>query len=82
MAYLKLMSADDKPDTDAFKGFTIISLNDTAVVSFDRSSKDHEESRFSAYISYNGDGVNGELPLKGNAYLMSDTGKTVASHGC
>lgn len=80
--YLKLMQDDGKSDTDAWKAYVIYSLQDGAVVSFDRYTGERVDVRYEAHVMFNGDGFNGALPLVGNAYLMSETGKTIASHGC
>lgn len=79
--YLKLMSDDGRPDTDPFKHFVLYTLQDGAVVSFDRYTGERVDVRYEANIMFNGDGFNGVLPLLGNAYVMSESGKTIASHG-
>lgn len=71
--FLKIMSGEDAPDSDSRKTFQL--LDHVASAEFER-----ENGRALAHVLF----VSGEeesYPLEGNAYLMNDAGKTVASFG-
>jgi len=87
MLYVKIMSNENRPDTDPWHGFTIIPIanNETlrfrAVIVPDGQVGNMEGERFALDVT----GPEGEIHshlLSGNAYVMNEAGKTIASHGC
>jgi hypothetical protein len=71
---LKIMSAENIPDDDSRKLFMLHS--NVASVEFGRW-----ENKPTACVHYLDGTTNETVPLAGNAYLMNDAGKTVASFG-
>jgi hypothetical protein len=86
MLYVKIMSNQDLADTDPWHTYTIISVPDDRIMKFHRhpvpegqvGHKDGE--RFSLEI-HHPDGSVVPHFLTGNAYVMNEAGKTIASHG-
>ena len=74
MLVLKIMSGEDKSDSNTSKAFTIIQIEDRNFV-FGRA----DGKPYFAFCEINGDVYEGDIiELSGNAYLMQD-GKTIAS---
>ena len=75
--FLKIMSGEALEDSNPFKGFQLISLGDGSKVTFQKN-----EEGFDVAIVSNPLHVDDEtILLDGNAYVLSNAGKTVASHG-
>lgn len=90
MLYVKIMSDELLPDTDPNKHYSIIPIQNDETMQFVDIGPIQLESglpptglrqpRFSLLV--NGpDGGNETHHLWGNAYVMSESGKTIASHG-
>jgi hypothetical protein len=75
--FLKVMSGEPLADNDPFKGFKAISLGDGSSVEF----KKNEEGFDVAVVSNPLHADDQTFLLDGNAYVLSNSGKTVASHG-
>ncbi len=71
---LKLMSAQDLPDEDSRKRYSLYAN----IVTVDFVKK--EDGRAWAEVLYT-DGGTEDFPLYGNAYLMNENGRTVSSFG-
>lgn len=75
--FLKIMSGDEKlADCDSRKTFQL--FDKVTCVTFNRAP-DGEPPR--ARIVFEGDDDIEDFPVPGNAYLMNDQGKTIASFG-
>jgi len=93
MLYLKVMSNEDLPDTDPLKDFSIIPINNTDRLVFvkDQSYPEtdvHWCALIGPHAGSNQDGFDipshdkdRVVPLTGNAYVLNEQGKTIASHG-
>ena len=86
MLYLKLMSAQNIADSDPAKNFVLVPLSDTTELTFrtDRAQRDSSEGAPATVVCavlYDraADSVS-EIQLSGNAYVMNENGKTIASH--
>jgi hypothetical protein len=75
MFMLKIMSGEDRPDSDVSKSFKGVILGDG--MSFEFSRKVTTETALLTLTSPDGSHVT--MDLAGNAYIVSNTGKTVAS---
>lgn len=71
--FLKIMSGEDAADSDSRKTFQL--LDNVESAEFKRES----DKALVAVLFKNGDTEDFDCP--GNAYLMNDAGKTVASFG-
>lgn len=75
--FLKLMSSDAAPDHDSRKRFRI--LDDVTAVDFERADAGAAEGSYpQARVTFR-DGKSEYFYLDGNAYVMSDAGKTISS---
>lgn len=90
MLYVKIMSAEDLDDTNPFKHYSIVPVENNQVMQFADNPQhfpnakalgEPETHRFNLLIN-SPDGSDEIHPLWGNAYVMSESGKTIASHGC
>jgi len=83
MLYVKIMSDEDSPDTDPYKNFTIVPVENDQVMCFcenaEGSGSDIPKYMLEVHLP---DGSREGHPLTGNAYVMNEAGKTIASHGC
>jgi len=80
--YLKIMcDSTGKPDSDAWASYELHIIPEGSSVSFTPSPVD-AETRYEARIMGFDPEFNRVIPLWGNAYVMSESGKTIASHGC
>jgi hypothetical protein len=85
MLYLKLMADEDLPDTDPVKGFRIIQIPDAAQIKFNMEAQDPDLGDFhtkyprTLTIDYNSERRE-KLVLYGNAYVMNEAGKTIATY--
>jgi hypothetical protein len=77
MLYVKMMSAQDMPDDSPYKNYEIITVGNGDELSFDFIEKDEP-----ALFIRKADGTVFSRALVGNAYVMNEAGKTIASHGC
>lgn len=71
--FLKIMSGENAPDSDSRKSFRL--LDHVEAASFIRSGG----APRATVLFENGEQE--EFPCEGNAYLMNDSGKTVAQFG-
>jgi hypothetical protein len=74
--FVKLMSNENLPDASPFKGYQLISLPDAGKVEFKRN-----ERGLDTCVIYTPEHDPEEYLMYGNAYILSDSGKTIASHG-
>lgn len=74
--FLKIMSGENKPDHDPYKGFELHVLGAGSKVQFKRN-----EQLLDVAVISNPDHGTEEYLLTGNAYVLSESGKSVASHG-
>jgi hypothetical protein len=82
MLYVKMMSAEDCPDCDAWKDYKLFTVGDTDTFSFYKDWQDGESKpRHVLHIARADGTINSEM-LSGNVYIMNEAGKTIASHGC
>lgn len=85
MLYVKIMSGQDMPDVDHYKHYIIVPVDNNEVMRF-CENEDWDKAmppfpRFCLKVHAPEGGVC-EYALTGNAYVMSESGKTIASHGC
>jgi hypothetical protein len=83
MLYVKIMSGEDMPDTMQNKNFTIVPVEDDQIMRFIPNPVQDsglEEPRFALEV-HSPDGGIETHELTGNAYVMNEAGKTIASHG-
>jgi hypothetical protein len=74
--FIKLMSNENLDDADHNKGFQLISLGDGSRVEFKKNA-----GGFDAVVVHNPQHSDAEeILLVGNAYVLSNAGKTIASH--
>lgn len=89
MLYVKIMSDEDMDDTNPYKNYSIIPVENSQTMQFvDNPLRIPQEvsdcpqgERFILLIN-SPDGSDERHVLTGNAYVMNDSGKTIASHGC
>lgn len=82
MLYIKMMSNEDCPDSDAWKNYKIIPIGDADTFSFYKSWKDGGDvPQYVLSIERQNGQVTCDV-LTGNVYVMNEAGKTIASHGC
>lgn len=72
--YLKIMGPENAPDADTRKTFRLIECREAQFY------RDDDGNAF-AYMNPGSWDDGYELPIVGNAYLMNESGKTVASFG-
>lgn len=78
MLTVKMMSNEDLVDSDPAKGFTLIQLDRLDHVTFSKS----RVRECQVMVIQRDSGGTAEYDLEGNVYILSESGKTVASHGC
>lgn len=76
MLTVKMMSNEDLADSDPAKGFTLIQLDRLDHITFSKS-----EGR-QVFVIQRDSGGTVEYELEGNVYVLSESGKTIASHAC
>lgn len=85
MLYLKLMSGQTIADSDACHNYTLVPLLDTDDLTFETQQVDNGPqcpcstvvwARIRNHVSER----MREIALTGNAYVMNENGKTIASH--
>lgn len=87
MLYVKIMQGEDLPDTNPWHTYVIIQVKDDETMQFVRNEIPEDQvgllqgERYSLAIK-NKDGDVRWHFLRGNAYVMNEAGKTIASHGC
>jgi len=74
--FVKLMSNESLPDSSPYKGFQLISLPDGGKVEFKRN-----QNNLDVCIIHNPEQDPEEYLMHGNVYILSDSGKTIASRG-
>lgn len=77
MYAIKIMSAENKADSDVGKGYKIILVD--AGDTFEFGHNDLGEPIVSLWSNRDGEPTYGEVVLTGNTYVLSHTGKTIAS---
>jgi len=90
MLYVKIMSGEDLPDTNPHKNYSIIPVEKDQVMQFvinplwqqDPLTGESPATEKYHLIINSPDGSDETHPLWGNAYVMTETGKTIATHGC
>lgn len=88
MLYVKIMSGEDLPDTDAFKNYTIVPVQNNEVMQFVDNPlytppEDGVPTQCRYFLHVHGpEGGYETHELSGNAYVMNEAGKTIANHGC
>lgn len=89
MLYVKIMSGEDMDDTSPSKHYSIIPIENNQVMQFvdnplfqERQPPDSPGVPRFLMLVNSPDGSDETHPLFGNAYVMSESGKTIASHGC
>jgi hypothetical protein len=86
MLYVKIMSGEGRPDADPFSNYAIIPVANNESIRFisnvvpDGQEGNHDGERFTLEVQTPEGGVK-HHPLTGNAYVMNEVGKTIASHG-
>lgn len=89
MLYVKIMSDEDLPDSDPYKNYSIVPVERNEVMLFVESPqapgdaqqpRRTDEPRFALEVHAPEGGIETH-PLTGNAYVMTESGKTIASHG-
>lgn len=85
MLTVKLMSDENMPDDSPWKHYRLVQVESSAVMKF-CENEDWEKSmpplpRFALKVTQK-DGEESTYALFGNAYVLSESGKTIASHGC
>jgi hypothetical protein len=96
MLFVKIMSGEDLPDTDPYKNYVIVPVQNNEVMRFvdnseflvarsrESASKESGNSPTVARYLLEVHGPEGGCEtheLSGNAYVMTESGKTIASHG-
>lgn len=95
MLYVKIMSGEDMSDTDPHKNFLIVPVERCEVMQFVdnpewlvRESRTKQQTapepticRYQLQVHAPEGGIETH-DLSGNAYVMSESGKTIATHGC
>lgn len=76
MLYVKIMSDQNLPDTDPWKHYTIVPVENSQALEFVAKDDGH------ALLVHTSDGSELVTRLTGNAYVMNEHGRTIASHGC
>lgn len=84
MLYVKIMSDQDMPDTDPYKNYSIVMVGAKQTMHFADNPVGGTDRKYPRYVLrvYSEDGSEESYELNGNAYVMNDTGKTIATHGC
>ncbi len=83
MLYVKIMSGEDKVDTDPCKHYTIVPVANNEVMRFLENpvrSSGIEDVRYILEVHAPDGGIETH-ELTGNAYVMTESGKTISSHG-
>ena len=83
MLYVKIMSDQDLLDTDPYKNFTIVLVENNEIMRFAQNrlgGTDREYSRYVLEVHAPEGGIETH-ELTGNAYVMNEAGKTIATHG-
>lgn len=79
MLYLKMMSAENLPDSDTRKSFRLLCIAENKAVLFGLMAEGTPAERRAVFIVNDvGDTVDSYV-LDGNAYLMNENGRTIAS---
>lgn len=76
---VKMMSAEDMPDTSPYKGFKLITVPAGGEVTFGKSPDDENKDVVMIYIP--GAAETDIYEMTGNVYVLNENGKTVASRG-
>lgn len=89
MLYVKIMSGEPMEDTNPYKGFRIIPVGNDRTIQFTENpfwrgigltSDCPTVERFQLHV-VSPEGSSETYALSGNAYVLSENGKTIASHG-
>jgi len=91
MLYVKIMSGEKIPDTSPYKGYKVVTVQNDQNIQFytnpdiERLGALPEGAPSIAHFLMSvtkSDGSEENYELFGNAYVMTESGKTIASHGC
>ncbi len=80
MLIVKLMSDENVPDDHHSKNYELVQVGNKDKLEFRRKQVLETGTNFTLLI-FREDGSTSAFPLKGNAYVMSESGKTISSHG-
>jgi hypothetical protein len=85
MLYLKMMSAQNAPDANPSKNFALVPIPDTIELHFNTEEVDNgpgapQSTIVTASLLNSLDGSERRIHLTGNAYVLNEQGKTIASH--
>ncbi len=83
MLYVKIMSGEDLEDTDQRKHYTIVPVENNEVMRFaENEGWETADPPFPRFILevHAPDGGRETHALTGNAYVLNENGKTIASH--
>lgn len=88
MLYVKIMSDEDLPDTDPYKNYVIVPVANNEVMRFAPNTnlvdgdrlRPLKEPKFVLEVHAPEGGIETH-ELTGNAYVMTESGKTISSHG-
>ncbi len=84
MMTIKMMKGDGLADTHPNASFSLIQIGTKDLVSFFKESApngDFNEARPQTLRIDRDDGSTQQFTLAGNVYILSESGKTIASHG-
>ena len=78
--FLKVMSPENAADDDSRKTFRL--YGKIKVIEFEReSARETNMAKAFAHVVYDDDRCSESIIVNGNAYVMNDAGKTIASFG-
>lgn len=80
MLFVKMMGEEDLPDTSLSKTFSILQVENIDALHFLKEAEDNSFNKkypFTLSIKRNGETVENYV-VKGNTYVMSENGKTIA----
>lgn len=81
MLTIKKMLGDGQEDTHPNASFELIPMEPGDTVTF-KKGRDHEGNECQQMMLARRIGHSETHDLAGNVYVLSETGKTIASHGC
>ncbi len=79
MLYVKIMSGEDLSDTDQKKHYTIVPVQNSEVMRFCTNEEGEGQEKYALEV-HHPDGTHESHALTGNAYVMNEQGRTIASH--
>lgn len=84
MLYVKIMSDEDLSDENSNKNFTLLQVDSISALHFRKVIDDPLlQYPYELEIRATDDrALTTSYALMGNVYVMNESGKTIASHGC